>query len=184
MFKHVQRLADLLLASFLEPGMVVVDATLGNGHDALKVKRLCPDLTLHGFDVQATALASARDRLASAGLLDGCHLHLLGHEQMDQVLAGPVDAVIFNLGYLPGNKEGRRTQAPTTLAALDAALALTRPGGLIQVMVYPGHAEGREEKEALVAYLSGLDQRKVGASHHHFINQQKDPPELFLLHKR
>ncbi len=184
MFKHVQTLGDLLLASYLKPGMVVVDATLGNGHDALKIKRLCPDITLHGFDVQATALERARERLEAAGFFSNCHFHLMGHEKMASLLTDPVDAVVFNLGYLPGNKEGRRTQAKTTLAALASAIALTRPGGVILVMVYPGHPEGRVEKEALIAYLSALDQRKVGVSHHHFINQQKHPPELFLLHKR
>lgn len=184
MFTHVLELKDRWLAEFLAPGMVVVDATLGNGHDALKIKECCPSVTLHGFDVQAAALEKTRERLEEAGLFSDCHLHLIGHEKMAERIKTPVDAVVFNLGYLPGNKDGLRTQLPTTLAAVEAALSLLLPGGLIFVIAYPGHPEGREEREGLLRAFSAFDQRTVEVSHHRFLNQRKHPPELFLLQKK
>src|SRR5690606_17886923 len=89
-------------------------------------------------------------------------LFLARHERMAELLPaalhGQVAAVMFNLGYLPGEDgdKGIVTKPGTTVAALDAALGLLRPGGVITVAVYPGHDGGREEADAVDAWFRQL----------------------------
>ncbi len=48
--------------------------------------------------------------------------------------------ICFNLGYLPrqGNKLETATKLSTTVAAIEAALEVIRPGGCISVLCYSG----------------------------------------------
>ena len=48
--------------------------------------------------------------------------------------------ICFNLGYLPrqGNKLETATKLSTTIAAIEAALEVIRPGGCISVLCYSG----------------------------------------------
>lgn len=47
--------------------------------------------------------------------------------------------VCFNLGFLPGGERSIVTQPDTTVAALQAALRILEPRGLISVLCYVGH---------------------------------------------
>ena len=67
---------------------------------------------------------------------------------------------MFNLGYLPWADKTVTTRRETTLEAVDKALALLRVGGVLVVVVYPGHQEGRLEGEALQKKLSALDSKR------------------------
>ena len=66
-----------------------------------------------GFDLQPDAVESSRKLLESKGLLVRCDLHCLGHEHMAEVVQGPVDAVMFNLGWLPGGDKRITTHFAT-----------------------------------------------------------------------
>jgi len=89
-------------------------------------------------------------------------LYHAGHETMGlllpQTAQGRVKAVMFNLGYLPGGDKWRTTGASTTLAALQSALSLLAPGGLISLLAYTGHPGGREEAELVKAWAGSLPQ--------------------------
>ena len=149
-------LAHALVAQVLVPGDLAVDATCGNGHDALHLaRRVGPGGAVVAIDVQADALEETRHRLESAGLGDGrvrlvhgCHTALGDH-----VAPGAAAVVMFNLGYLPGGDHDLTTRAETTRAALDAASRALRPGGLLVVTCYPGHPEGGREAAAVAAWL-------------------------------
>jgi len=152
-------LAHQRLAAVLAAGDIAIDATTGNGHDTLFLTRqIAPDGQVHAFDIQPQALEATQERLAQAGLAERVTLHLAGHERMREhlpaELAGRVAAVTFNLGYLPGGDHGLVTRPDTTLAALVQASALLRPGGLLSVLVYRGHAGGREEAEAVAGWFA------------------------------
>ena len=82
---------------------------------------------------------------------------------MEQYVTGPVDVVVFNLGWLPGGDHTITTHVGSTLDALNAALRLIKPGGLITVCAYPGHAEGACELEAVTNWASALDGRTYQA---------------------
>lgn len=153
--------AHAALGAVLRPGDCAVDATVGNGHDALFMARCVgPGGRVIGFDVQEAALAATRQAARDAGLAGLLELHLCGHEAMARViepaLAGTVAAVTFNLGYLPGGDKSILTRPDTTTAALQQAAALLRPGGLISLLVYRGHPGAAAEVAAVDAWLGGL----------------------------
>ncbi len=155
--------AHQLLAELLQPGDIAIDATVGNGHDTLFLAtRVGVSGKVYGFDIQQQALDSTWQRLEQAGEGGQVSLYHAGHETMGFVLpeaiAGKVKAVMFNLGYLPGGDKRRTTGASTTLGALQAALSLLAPGGVISLLAYTGHPGGREEAELLKAWATSLPQ--------------------------
>jgi len=167
---------------------VAVDATVGNGHDTVVLARaIGEEGRVFGFDVQPDALDATRDRLASEGLIDRVTLIEAGHETMERHLPaaahGTVDAVMFNLGYLPGSDSPLTTTPATTRPALDAALRLLRPGGVATVVVYTGHEGGEEEAAAVDAWAADLSQSRFRALSYRFVNQRNDPPRLVAVER-
>lgn len=152
-------LAHALVGSRVAPGDTVVDATVGNGHDTAFLAGLVgPTGRVFGFDIQPAALAATAARLgtpANVTLIEAGHEQLGTHLPADVI--GRVAAVMFNLGYLPGGDKRIITRSETTLAALEAALAIIAPGSLVTAVVYPGHPGGREEADAVRAFASRLD---------------------------
>ena len=63
---------------------------------------------------------------------------------------------MFNLGYLPGGEKEIITRPATTLPALAQSLEILTPGGVLTVVCYRGHPGGREEYEAVLAWLESL----------------------------
>ena len=174
-----------LIDPALCPGARAVDATMGNGGDTLRLCRLVGDTgRVYAFDIQPEAVARTRQRLEGEGMLDRAALFCAGHEHMAELVPEPVDAVVFNLGWLPGARHGVTTRVETTLRAVNAALALLKPEGLMTVCVYPGHEEGARELEALNAWASGLDPKRFDVMARHYVNQPNDPPRLIAVRKR
>ncbi len=180
-------LAHRIVASVLQPGEVAVDATVGNGHDTLFLARqVGPQGHVYGFDVQEEALARTRRRLEEAGLHERVTLLRRGHEYMTESVPatwhGRIGAVLFNLGYLPGGSDRSCITRPeTTLPALDAALRLLRPGGVLTVVAYRGHPGGAEEAEAVRQWAETLDPDRFVAARYAFCNRRRPAPELFVV---
>lgn len=152
-------LAHEHVAAVLRPGDVAIDATAGNGHDTLFLAEGVGETgKVLAFDVQAEAIAAARARVEAAGrtarveFIHGSHAAIPEH-----VEPGSVAAVMFNLGYFPGGDHAVITRTGETLAALAAALVVLKPGGVLTVVCYPGHAGGEEESAAVVAWSGGLE---------------------------
>ena len=165
-------------------GDCVIDATMGNGKDTAFLAELVGEAGhVTAFDVQEEAVARTRENLAAAGLLERCTLVHCGHEHMNQYQQPGVSAVMFNLGWLPGGDKRVTTQADTTRRALEAALYLLAPGGIITVCVYPGHEEGGRERDALAVWARALDVRRFSVLHHRFVNARTGTPELYLIQK-
>lgn len=97
---------------------------------------------------------------------------------------GKVGAVTFNLGYLPGSASDLTTTPDTTIRALNAAVRLLRPGGVVTIVVYTGHEGGTEEAEAVRTWATNLPQEQFHALSYRFVNQQNDPPRLVAVEKR
>ena len=51
----------------------------------------------------------------------------------------PPQLVCFNLGFLPGGDRDIITRPGTSVAAVQAALDIVRPDGLVSVLAYTGH---------------------------------------------
>ena len=175
--------ADYMIRTVRE-GDVVVDATMGNGKDTLFLCELVGESGhVYAFDVQPEAVERTRERVKEAGYEPRTTLLLAGHETMADHIKEPVQAVMFNLGWLPGAEHIVTTQTETTLKAVSAALELIAPGGIVTVCVYPGHEEGTRELEALKKYVSGLSVRTYNALYHSFVNASSQTPQLFLIQK-
>ena len=141
-----------------------VDATAGNGHDTAFLAELAGTKgKVAAFDVQPGAIEATRTRLAKNGLGGNVELFLCGHEKMAKTLGaewnGNVNAVFFNLGYLPKGNHARTTLPETTLRALDAAWEMLAAGGFISLTVYTQHAGGFEESARVAGWLEKMRSR-------------------------
>lgn len=187
MFKllpNAVKMAHRLVAAVLPEGATAIDATVGNGHDTLFLARNVGSLgKVYGFDIQTEALQSADDRLRAAGCRQQVTMIQAGHETMTEHIAGPVDAVMFNLGYLPGGDHGQITRADTTITAIEAGMKLLRPGGLMSIVVYTGHPGAAEERESVERLVRQLERREYCVVRMEFVNRSKKPPYLILIEK-
>lgn len=177
--------AQLLLKDRLRAGAVVVDATMGNGHDTLFLTScVSPGGHVFAFDVQAAALLETQKRVP----LEMTTLIHSGHETMrahlPPELHGKLSAVMFNLGYLPGTDKTLITRTETTMIAVREALDLLKPGGLLTVVVYPGHEGGAEEGRHISEWAITLDSRRFEVQHLRPVNRAASPPELWVVWKR
>ncbi len=182
--RNARHLAADYMARAIRPGDTVVDATMGNGKDTLFLCELVGEGgCVYAFDVQPEAVERTRERVEEAGFADRTTLLLAGHETMAEKISEPVQAVMFNLGWLPGAAHAVTTRTETTLAAVRAATELLSPGGVVTVCVYPGHEEGTRELEALRTFVSQMDVRRFNTLHHVFVNASNQTPQLFLIQR-
>lgn len=182
-------IAHRAVGEVLGPGDIAIDATLGNGHDALFLAECVgQDGRVYGFDVQQQALVSSRQRLQQHGMLERVTMFQASHDAMMELLPlavhGRIKAVMFNLGYLPGADKSVITKTETTLQAIEIACRLLRVGGVVTAMAYPGHTGGDQESWALETWCRQLDSgcfsfELVLSAHH-----QMTAPRLFVIRKR
>ena len=183
--KSARYLAREVILRAVEPGDTVVDATMGNGHDTqMLCETVGPEGRVWAFDVQAQAVEETRNRLRAQGLDGRAELILSGHEHMAEYVKGPVKAVMFNLGWLPGGDHAVTTRWETTRTAVESALDLLAPMGVLVICAYPGHAEGEREKQELAAFLGGLDNRRYNVLHQRCLNAGPGAPECFVIQKQ
>jgi hypothetical protein len=71
-------------------------------------------------------------------------------------ITSPLNAVVFNLGWLPGGNKAVMTLPETTLKALDASLSLLADHGILAVTCYPGHPGGDLETEQVLNWAAAL----------------------------
>ena len=182
--KSARYLAADVLSRVLSEGDSAVDATMGNGHDTEALCRLVgPSGRVYAFDIQPQAVENTRLRLLEAGLADRASLFCLGHEHLTEAVPVPVRAVMFNLGWLPGGDHGITTLLPTTLSAVEQALSLLLPGGVLVLCAYPGHPEGAREKESLISFFSSLPPQRYNILRQVFLNAGPGAPECFVVQK-
>lgn len=184
------RWSHLLIGDRLRAGDVAVDATAGNGHDTLFLaEQVLPGGRVFAFDVQREALAATRGRLLAAGIpTESFTLIPAGHEHLAEELPagvkGRVQAVMFNLGYLPGSDKSVITEVSKTTRAIVAAIEWLAPGGIMTVVVYPGHAGGAEEAREVERLAGQLPPRAIEIQHIGAVNQSASPPECWVFWKR
>ena len=183
-FKSARHWAEELIRQAVEPGARVIDATMGNGYDTQWLAELVGESGhVYGFDIQLEAVNRTRDRLAAAGLEHRATLFHAGHEHIAELVGEPVDAAVFNLGWLPGTDKALRTRAETTLTAVNAALDKLKEGALMTICIYPGHPEGRDELDRLIAWGRALPGEKYDVMARAYLNQSGDPPVLIAVKK-
>ena len=173
-------LAHTLWRSVLRPGVdSAIDATCGNGHDALAIAGILFDKEMHPHDITCESPSSALlcidlQKCAVArttalltehlgeSLVDKCvKVKRCSHQPLPANILKSVDSVgliCYNLGWLPGSgsPESKKiaTQLGSTLPSIADAALLLRVGGVLSVMTYPGTCE--DEAGAVQAFAEGL----------------------------
>lgn len=186
MLMTVLQYAHQLLEQTLEPGDIAIDATCGNGNDTLMLSRLVgDDGRVLAFDIQEQAITATRIALENSGSTNVDLIHD-SHEFAGKYLgeADIVSAAIFNLGFLPRSDKTIITRSISTLPAVQTILERLKKHGKVILVVYYGHEGGAEEKEAILQYVTELDQKAYHVLKYQYINQKNNPPFLIAIQKR
>jgi hypothetical protein len=196
-----------LLSEYIKPGDIVLDATMGNGLDTLALAELTGINRglgkVYAFDIQQEAMEHTcelltknhfdyfvvKDKVRSIENIvskesGSIYLYLESHEYLDQYIKEELSGAIFNLGYLPGGNKEITTLAPSTLIAIDKAVKLLKIDGLIVVVLYPGHFNGKEEKQSLLAYMKLLSPSAFHADLICSVNQPEEAPCIALITRK
>jgi ubiquinone/menaquinone biosynthesis C-methylase UbiE len=178
-------LAHTILRERIHAGDHVIDATAGNGHDTLFLAECIGEGgTVHAFDVQESALSATRSRLRAAGMEQRALFHHASHAAMaDFCEARSISAVMFNLGYLPGEDHQVTTRTEETLDALATASSMLKPGGVLSVLCYPGHDEGTREATAVESWFAQQAATGWRVARYGMPFTQKPAPFLLLAGK-
>ena len=176
--------AHALVQQRVRAGDLVVDGTMGNGHDTLMLARCVGDEgRVFAFDIQSAALTATAERLHQAGVRHRAELIQTGHEHMAYHVPAGIRAAVFNFGYLPGGDKNVTTRADTSLAAVSAALSLLAEGGLLVAVLYPGHDAGKTEADLLNRYAKTLPFPTFNVLYYGFTNRNGYPPFLLAIEK-
>ena len=185
-FNNVLNINKILLQNVISKNSIVVDATMGNGFDALFLADLVgAQGEVYAFDIQEVAVHNTKELLASKNvnnckLLQSSHECILHHIPPEKTIA----AVLFNLGFLPGGDKTICTNYQTVCATLEKLLESEQFQGIISITCYPGHAQGKEELRLVAEYARRLNQKKYNCMHIKALNQKNEPPQLILIEKR
>ena len=164
------------LRKHIGKGSVVCDFTAGNGHDSEFLSNTVGETgRLYAFDIQSAACESTKNHLAESGCPQNYTIINDSHANCKEYVHEKINAGMFNLGWLPGSDRKVTTRRESTLKAVNAAIELLAPDGIILVAVYPGHEEGTLEGEMLDNELSCLDRRKICVSKFRIINSPTSP---------
>jgi 16S rRNA C1402 N4-methylase RsmH len=168
----------------LSEGDVAVDFTMGNGNDTLFLSKAVGESgKVYAFDIQQEALDSTKAHLEANGAPKNYTLICASHHRVKEFVKEPIKAGMFNLGYLPrSGKKAVTTMRETTMPAVEAALELLAPDGVLIVAIYPGHEEGALEGEMLKEYFATLSRFRICPSIFKILNSPASP-YFFLVEK-
>ncbi|WP_041809128.1 class I SAM-dependent methyltransferase [Evansella cellulosilytica] len=179
---------ELLMKAVTE-GDVVIDATAGKGNDTLFLSKLVSNTgKVYSFDIQEAAITATRKKLAENNQDSNVQLIHDGHEKLlnylDQDDYENIAGAIFNLGYLPGSDKTVVTTPETTIKAIEHIIKHLKVEGILVLVVYHGHAEGKVEKDALIPFIRALPQEHFHVLEYQFTNQINNPPFIIAIEKR
>lgn len=171
-----------LMTHYIASGDIVIDATCGNGNDTLFLAQLLKNTGhIYAFDIQSQAVNNAKEKTKD---YHNISYHQTGHENVLNVVQHNVKLAIFNLGYLPKGDKSIVTVPKTTIQAIENIFSILEIGGIIILVIYPGHPEGQIEKDAVLDYLCKIDQNTAHIFKYEFINQKNNPPFVIGIEKR
>ncbi len=172
-------IAHLFLEQHIKPGDTVIDATCGNGHDTLFLANLVGEKgTVHAYDIQELAILNSKELTKD---FSNIIFHQTSHEFIN---VDKIDAVIFNLGYLPSGDKNITTLLSSTKKAILNLINKfeTNKKMLILIVVYPGHYEGTKESIWLDEYLTNLDTSFITSKYQPL--NQKNAPYILTIEKK
>ena len=167
----------------VQPGAFCIDATAGKGRDTALLCRLAGESgRVLAFDVQKDAVRQTRALLEQERLT--AEVVLGSHANMGRYAAPEsVDCIVFNFGRLPGGDPKIFTTAASSIPAIDAGLALLRPGGVMALALYYGKENGYDEKNAILQHLKSINDRVFTVLSCEWLNRGGDPPLPIFIWK-
>ena len=176
-------LSHLILESHIQEGDICIDATAGRGRDTAFLCSLVGEAGfVYSFDIQQEALDSTRDLLSQNDYVARTKLVLDSHCNMSHyVEESSVSAIVFNFGWLPGSDHSLFTKPHTSIAAVLFGLDLLMLGGVMTLGIYYGNENGFEERDALLAFLPTLDNKRFTVTVTHFCNRPNNPSILAVI---
>ena len=181
-FNNPADICDFYVENLIKDGDVVVDATVGNGNDTLKLSNAVgKGGKVYGFDIQSEAIESAQKQKYK---YDNVIFLNKSHDEIEEYVSEEVRAVFFNLGYLPGGDHNISTKSETTLPAIEKSMSLLIPGGIVLLVIYRGGDTGFSESESVVEYLKNIDYKKFNVLFYDYINRPKNPPMVAVIQKK
>ena len=166
-----------ILLQLIHPQDIMVDATMGNGHDTLFLSSIAREV--YAFDIQEQALIKTKEKVGALS-----HVHLI-HDSFEHIhhYVKNYRGVIFNLGYLPQGDPSITTMHEVTIKTLGMIASHLPKEGFIQVIVYPGHPEGTIEAEAIDDWLTTLNPHHFQITITRFYHSSHQPPYLIMIYK-
>lgn len=173
--ERVLPFSKTLLEKVITSGDTVIDGTAGNGYDTVFLAQLVGEKgKVFSFDVQQEAIDSTQAKLDAANI-SNVSLILEGHQHVLNYVQEEISAAIFNLGYLPGSDQSITTSGETTWKAVTDMLSLLKKNGIIILVIYHGHEEGKVERHFLEQCLETLDSATTQVLQYQFINRPTAP---------
>lgn len=177
--------AHALLNESINKGDFLIDATCGNGNDTLFLAKLTgSNGIVHAYDIQKEAIDRSKELTQDYNNINFIHdSHAFINDYLKKHKISSIDGAIFNLGYLPKGDKAIITIAESTLDALDTILSKLNKGKRAVIVIYHGHEGGKEEKNAVLEYVQGLNQKEFAVLKYEFINQKNNPPFVIGIEK-
>lgn len=163
------------------PGLSI-DATCGNGYDTQFLCSLGGQVI--ALDIQPQAVENTRRRLEKEEY-SNARVLLLDHAHLDQVAEKErADCILFNFGWLPGGDHTIHSQRERSISALQKALELLRPGGVLSAVLYSGEGIGSSEKEGILQFLESLPLTRYTVIVCHYANYASTAPLPCIVVKK
>lgn len=166
-------LTHRFMAEHIRPGDFCIDATAGKGRDTLFLCRLVGESgRVLALDIQPEAVTQTKALLKENGVADRAQVVVDCHSRMAAYAAPEsADGIMFNFGWLPGGDHTAFSHPETSIAAIRAGLEILKPGGVMTLCIYYGRENGTAERDALLAFLPTLDNRRYTVIRADFTNR-------------
>ncbi len=176
MFNYTQSFIELyrtIVENYVKIKNVAVDCTLGRGNDAIFLSTLFNKV--YAFEIQEEAIIDFKEKNSKVIVFKESHENI-------NLITEDIDFVIYNLGYLPKGDKSITTNAESTIISVKNAMKKLCKWGIIIIITYPGHEEGKREQEELLRFLKNVDKSIWGVMSHEMVNREKSP-SLILIEK-
>lgn len=177
--------AQLIISQYISEGDIVIDCTMGNGHDTLYMAKLVGEKgRVISFDIQMDALINTKSLLIEENAVKQVVLINDSHEHIDLYVQNRIAGAMFNLGYLPRGNINITTKANSTLTALKKCISILKSKGIITLVIYYAHTNGNIEKDAIIEFVESLDPKRFHVIQSGYINQTNYPPIIITIIKK
>lgn len=175
-----------ILKQYIKEGSIVIDGTMGNGNDTYFLADIVGEKgKVYSFDIQRQAIENTTKLLSNnKNIINRVELINDSHVNIEKHVKTKIDGATFNLGYLPNGEKNITTKVDTTIIAIEHCIDLLNKNGIISIVIYQGHDEGKEEKNTIYDFVSKLDKHIFHVLKIELANQDKNPPSMILITKK